>query len=462
MDNFIFLYYNESAFEGKRGQGEFMKKRKMTPYLLVLVSFATIILLGSFLLSMPWSYKNGSFANYWDALLLSTSAVCVTGLTPYANLSQTLSLFGQIVLILLVQIGGLGFITLFTFFLSALGVKIGAMDRFVLKEALSLENFASVLKFVKKVVLYTFVVEGIGILLYLFIFIPKYGVSDGIWISIFHSISSFNNAGFDIVGDNSLISYAGHIPLNIITMLLIVIGGIGFPVIDDVIHHKPKKWSCYTKIVLLSTSILIVFGTAALWLAEYRNGMTFLQALFQSVSCRTAGFATYDMNLLSDPGRLICEFLMFVGASPLSTGGGIKTTTFFTIILAIFSYMHGKKPVVFQRTISQNSITRAMALIFVACAVIIMGYLGIEIIESSHGVNHASGKIFFEVFSALNTVGYTQSLTPNLLNGSKVILSLLMFLGRVGPITVLSVFSNALNNEREGHVRYIEENLVIG
>lgn len=197
---------------------------------------------------MPWSYKNGNFANYWDALLLSTSAVCVTGLTPYANLSQTLSLFGQIVLVLLVQIGGLGFITLFTFFLSALGVKIGAMDRFVLKEALSLENFASVLKFVKKVVLYTFVVEGIGILFCLFIFIPKYGVSDGIWISIFHSISSFNNAGFDILGNNSLISYAGHIPLNIITMLLIIIGGIGFPVIDDVIHHKPKNGHAIQKL----------------------------------------------------------------------------------------------------------------------------------------------------------------------------------------------------------------------
>ena len=206
----------KAPLKEREGLGDFMKKRKITPYLLVLVSFATIILLGSFLLSMPWSYQSGRFANYWDALLLSTSAVCVTGLTPYASLSQTLSLFGQIVLILLVQIGGLGFITLFTFFLSALGVKIGAMDRFVLKEALSLENFASVLKFVKKVVLYTFVVEGIGILLFLFIFIPKYGVSDGIWISIFHSISSFNNAGFDIVGDNSLISYAGHIPLNII------------------------------------------------------------------------------------------------------------------------------------------------------------------------------------------------------------------------------------------------------
>lgn len=439
-----------------------MKKRKMTPYLLVLVSFAAIIFLGSFLLSMPWSYQSRHFANYWDALLLSTSAVCVTGLTPYADLSQTLSLFGQIVLVLLVQIGGLGFITLFTFFLSALGVKIGAMDRFVLKEALSLENFSDVLKFVKKVVLYTFSVEGIGVLICSFIFIPKYGVSEGIWISIFHSVSSFNNAGFDILGNTSLIQYANHIPLNIITMLLIIIGGIGFPVIDDVIHHKPKRWSCYTKIVLVSSTLLIILGTAALWLSESRNHMTFLQALFQSVSCRTAGFASYDMNTLSDTGRLICEFLMFVGASPLSTGGGIKTTTFFVIILAIFSYMHGKKPVVFQRTISQNSITRAMALIFVASTVIVIGYLGIEIIESSYQMNYASGRIFFEVFSAFNTVGYTQSLTPILHNGSKAVLSLLMFFGRVGPITVLSVFSTALNSEKEGHVRYIEENLVIG
>lgn len=442
-----------------------MKKKKFAPYLLVLISFGAVILLGSIFLVLPWSYKSGHAANYWDALLLSTSAVCVTGLTPYANVGATLSLFGQIILCLLIQIGGLGFITIFTSLLSILGVKIGAIDRLVLKEALSVENFSGVIKFVKKMMKYTFIVEGIGTLLCLFIFIPKYGVSEGIWYSIFHSVSSFNNAGFDILGNsNSLIDFAGHIPLNIITMCLIIIGGIGFPVMDDIIHHRPKRWCAYTKIVLVSTSILIVFGTFALWAAEAQNGMTFLQALFQSVSCRTAGFATYDMMKLSDPGRMICELLMFIGASPLSTGGGVKTTTFFVMVLAIISYMRGKKPVVFQRTIPQESITRAMSLMFVVICVLMLGYFGIEMVESYFHTPFAkeSSKLIFEVFSALNTVGYTQGVTPLLKNGSKVILSFLMFFGRVGPITVLSVFSTANKGEGEYHVRYIEENLVIG
>ncbi len=441
-----------------------MKKLKIKPYLQVLLSFAIVILLGSFLLVLPWSYQDNHFGNYWNSLFLSTSAVCVTGLSPFSDVSATLSIFGKIVLLLLIQIGGLGFITIFTFFLTIFGVKIGAIDRFVLKEALSVNKFSGVIDFVKKVIRYTFAIEGIGFVLNLFILVPEYGIGKGAWLSLFHTVSSFNNAGFDLFGSSSLIAFTNNIPLNIVTMLLIITGGIGFPVINDIIHNRPKKWSCFTKIVLMTTAFLIVFGTFALWACEYRNGMTFLEALFQSVSARTAGFATYDMTRLSAPGEIIMEFLMFIGASPLSTGGGVKTSTIFVIIIAILSYIRGKKSVVFNRSISQDSVTKAMSLIFVGLGVLFSGFFLVVIIENAceSAVASNTGGLLFESFSALGTVGFSQSITPSLQNGSKIVLCSLMFFGRVGPMTVLNVFSKSFNQEEQDRVRYIEENVVIG
>lgn len=444
-----------------------MQKRKISPYLLVLLSFACVILLGSILLILPWSYQKTWLENhnpvYWDSLMLSTSAVCVTGLTPYADISATLSVFGKIVLLLLVQIGGLGFITIFTFFLSLFGVKIGAINRFMIKEALNLKHFSGITKFIKKIILYTAVVEGIGLLLNLIVFVPEFGFGEGLWISLFHSVSSFNNAGFDILGSTSLIRYSHDILLNITTMLLIIIGGIGFPVIDDMLHHSPRRWSPYTKIVLITSSFFIVVGTLSLWLFERPNQMTFLEALFQSVSARTAGFATVDMSQMTMPGTIIMEILMFIGASPLSTGGGIKTTTVFVIVISILFFIKGKKPVIFHRALSRNSTTKAMALTFIAMSVLLLSFFTMVLIEEKNPSigNNADG-ILFEGFSALGTVGLSKGLTPYFYPGSKVVLCLLMFFGRVGPITILSVFSKTLNQEEESHVRYIEDNIVIG
>lgn len=444
-----------------------MQKRKISPYLLVLLSFACVILLGSILLILPCSYQKAWLENhhpvYWDSLLLSTSAVCVTGLTPYADLSTTLSVFGKIILLLLVQIGGLGFITIFTFFLSLFGVKIGAIDRFMIKEALNFNQFSGITKFIKKIMLYTTTIEGIGVLLNLIVFVPEFGFGKGLWISLFHAVSSFNNAGFDILGSSSLILYSHDILLNITTILLIIIGGIGFPVIDDILHHSPRRWSSYTKIVLITTTVFIVIGTLGLWLFERPNQMTFLEALFQSVSARTAGFATVDMSHLTTPGTIIMELLMFIGASPLSTGGGIKTTTVFVIVISIFFFIKGKKPVIFHRALSRNSTTKAMALTFIALSVLLVGFFTMVLIEEKNPVTSAKPEgILFEAFSALGTVGLSKSLTPYFYPGSKVILCLLMFFGRVGPITILSVFSKTLNQEEKSHVRYIEDNIVIG
>lgn len=441
-----------------------MRKLKISPYSLVLLSFASVIFIGSFLLVLPFSHRSNNWGNYWDALILSTSGVCVTGLTPYPSLVSELTLFGQITLMLLVQIGGLGFITIFTFVLSILGIKIGAVDRFMLKEALNVTKFDGVIGFVKTAIKYTFIIEGIGIILSAIHFIPDYGWIKGLYLSIFHTVSAFNNAGFDLLGDSSLTSLSSDVYFNIITMLLIIIGGLGFPVIDDIVKNKPKRWSCFTKIVLVTTACLIVFGTIALFIFEFSNGMTLLEALFQSVSARTAGFASYDMNRLSLPGEFIMEILMFFGASPLSTGGGVKTTTLFVILLAIFSFIRGKKTIAFKRYISQDSIMKAMSLIFIAMIVLITGFLTIILIEKTNDatVEDDARKILFECFSALGTAGYSQSLTPILSSGSKVVLCFLMFFGRVGPMTVVSVFSNSLNKDDTQRVKYIEENVVVG
>ncbi len=438
-----------------------MKKFKISPYLLVLLSFAMVIFIGSFLLATPWSHKNGEWGNYFDSLLLSTSGVCVTGLTPYPSLLDELTIFGQVTLMCLVQIGGLGFITIFTFFLAILGVKVSAIDRFMLKEALNVARFDGIFSFVKTAIKYTLIVEAVGIILNAIYFVPILGWGEGLYISLFHTISAFNNAGFDILGNNSLINYSGEIYFNIVTMLLIIIGGIGFPVIDEMLHIKPKKWSAYTKIVLVTTSFLVVSGTLLLWLFD---NMTFLESLFQSVSARTAGFASYDMNKLTLPGEFIMELLMFFGASPLSTGGGVKTTTLFVLLLAIFSHIRGKKPVAFKRYISQNSIMKSMSLVFSALIVLMIGFFTIVLIEKTNDatVEDDSRKILFECFSALGTVGYSQSLTPLLSEGSEIVLCLLMFFGRVGPMTVVSVFSNSLTKDDTQRVKYIEENVVIG
>lgn len=441
-----------------------MRKLKISPYSLVLLSFASVIFIGSFLLVLPFSHQNNNWGNYWDALLLSTSGVCVTGLTPYPSLVAELTAFGQITLLLLVQIGGLGFITIFTFVISILGIKIGAVDRFMLKEALNVAKFDGVIGFVKTAIKYTFIIEGIGIVLSAIHFVPDYGLGKGLYLSVFHTVSAFNNAGFDLLGDSSLTSLSNDIYFNIITMVLIIVGGLGFPVIDDLVKNKPKKWSCFTKIVLITTACLIIFGTIALFVFEVSNGMTFLEALFQSVSARTAGFASYDMNRLSLPGEFIMEILMFFGASPLSTGGGVKTTTLFVILLAIFSFIRGKKTIAFKRYISQDSIMKAMSLIFIAMIVLITGFLTIILIEKTNDatVEDDARKILFECFSALGTAGYSQSLTPILSPGSEVVLCFLMFFGRVGPMTVVSVFSNSLKKDDTQRVKYIEENVVVG
>jgi len=459
------------------------KRKSISPYLLVLLSFLVIILLGSFLLTIPFARKDGNWGTYIDALFTATSSTCVTGLCSYQNgIGNELTLFGQIVVLIMIQIGGLGFITVLTFFITLFS-KLQFKDRYFLSQAVNSTNVADVGKFVRKIILISFTGELIGFLLGLPVFfnvksnLPGFSTGDVIWYSLFTSISMFNNAGFDIFGGTSMIRNVGNVFIDSMdtwayylmcsyTMLLIIIGGLSFLVVIEVFSFKkkPTQWRAFTKIVLTTTTFLLLFGFVVFCLTECTKAtdkMDPFQALFQSVTCRTAGAAIYDQDSLTTTGKLFSCFLMFIGGSPLSTAGGIKTTTIFLIGLAVFCFLRGKKVAAFKRQYSQNMILKAMSLVFIALLVLIISFIAMINFEASNSQAYPEN-IVFELFSAFGTVGLSASLTPTLTLGSKIILCLLMFLGRLGPITMFQIFQRNMNKETDMHYAYIEEDFLIG
>ena len=444
-------------------------KLKISPYLLVFLSFVALVFIGTLLFSLPFSHRDMQWGGFIDSLFLSASAVCVTGLSPYASVIAELTLFGQIVLLLLIAMGGLGFITVFTFVVTLSGRRIGIIERFIIKEALSLSSMKGVINFVRKVIFITLTIEAIGIIPYAIVLIPEYGIAQGLFQSLFLSVSAFNNAGFDLLGATSLQAYANNIIINITTMVLIISGGIGFLVWIELLSRRPlRTWTAYTKIVLLMTAILIPFGTVALLVTEFgqTSGMTFMQALFHSVSSRTAGFSTIDVNNISLAGRLFLMILMFIGASPISTGGGIKTTTIYIIVLAIISFIRGKKVHAFKRSFSDATVIKAMSLTFIAGIVVFLAVVAIERLENANSTYPAglfdASAFVFEAFSAFGTVGLSQGVTPYLTGGSKIILALLMLLGRTGPMTMFAIVSESMTKTDKMHFKYIEATIPIG
>ncbi len=461
------------------------KKKNRSPYGLVLISFAAIILIGTVLLWLPWSnlpleansggQNLASSSTPWDfdwgtrlinAFFSATSAVCVTGLSPYVSIAAQLTLFGKIVMMVLISLGGLGFISVFTFIVTAVGGHLGFVDRYIIKEALSLDSIHGIIRFVRKMLLITLCFEVLGAFIYAFVFVPQFGWSDGILFSVFHSLSAFNNAGFDLLGSTSFTAYANNPIININTMALIIFGGLGFPVIIEMFRFKRiRNWSVYTKIVLFTTAVLIVGGAAVLFSIELGvSNLSVWQSLFTSVTARTAGFSTADMNSISLAGRMVICVLMFIGASPLSTGGGIKTTTGFIVFLTIYSFISGKSPHAFKRTFSNSTIVKATSLTAIALVTVLLGFIIIERLEINRSELAAfdSTAYMFEAFSAFCTVGLSQGVTPLITVGSKIVLILLMFVGRVGPMTAIAMFSEAMTRENKRPFAYIEENLPIG
>ena len=453
------------------------RAKQVSPYLLVILSFVGVILLGSFLLSLPFAHRDGQWGNYMDALFHATSATCVTGLSTYSlGIGGELTFFGQIVMLVMIQIGGLGFITILTFFVSLIQKKIQFKDRYMLAQAVNSTSIADVGKFVRRVIIIVFTAETLGFALGLpaFLNVPSYTVSKAIWASIFTSISAFNNAGFDIFGGTSLIQGMGTIVdtmpqwayyyMQGYIMILIVMGGLSFLTIIELTFQrkKAKQLSSFTRITLLMTGSLIIFGFGILMLTDGISGnITPYQALFQSVTTRTAGFASFDQSTLSPAGKTISCVLMFIGGSPISTAGGIKTTTIFVLILCFIRFLQGRKISAFKREFTNSSIIKTMTLVFLSVVVLLVGFICIASFERGNAAA-TTDAVLYETFSAFGTVGLSENLTTTLSLGSKIVICILMFFGRLGPITLFQIFQKNIDNEKNTHYREIPTDVIIG
>lgn len=437
--------------------------KRLSPLLVIVLSFVGIIALGVILFKMPFSVQDGQSLSWVDAIFLSTSAVCVTGLSTIANLGVTLTVFGKIVLALLIQIGGIGIVTIAIYVLVILGIKIGVTERYVIREALNQHSLAGMVRLVKSIIFTTIIIEFFGMIINFIVFIQDYSFWQALGISAFHSISSFNNAGFDILGDSSLQQYSGNVLLNINTMIQIVIGGIGFIVIQDIL--KKRSWkaiSLYSKIVLKTTLFLIVLGTLAIKVLEYDH-TSWLQAVFQSITTRTAGFSTIDISLFSYTTVAVIMVFMFIGASPNSTGGGIKTTTFYIIFRSTISFLQGKPTIVQNRKLDDDNRAKAFTLALLAMSSIFVIFIVVSTIERSNpNYDMTFIKVLFETISAFGTVGLSMGVTPFLMPASKVILSMLMFVGRLGPITLFGIVNKNWGHPYVSSVDYASEKILVG
>lgn len=429
------------------------KHLKMSHVQIIALGFFLIIMTGTILLMLPVSTKNGQGATFLEALFTATSASCVTGLI-VQDTSLYWSGFGQAVILTMIQIGGLGFMTIATMFFMFLRKRVHLRGRELLSESISVNQVGGIMRLAKKILLGTFLIEGTGALLLMIRFVPLYG-PQGVWMSIFHSVSAFCNGGFDLMGHHtgaysSLTGFASDWLVNIVIMLLIIVGGIGFIVWDDVLTHKfkIKRYHLHSKIVLFMTAVLI-FGGAAAFLIVERNatgagislGEQILAALFDSVTARTAGFNTVDTAALSDAGKLLTIVLMFIGGSPGSTAGGVKTTTIMVLMLYSFSYMRKDRSTsVFGRSLEDDALRKASAVFFTN----LMLALGVTIIISSIQ-SLPMLDLMFETFSAIGTVGMSTGLTRELNDVSRVLIIFLMYCGRVGSLS----FANALAGKRK-------------
>lgn len=414
-----------------------------------------VILVGSVLLALPISTKSGEPVGYLDALFTATTSTCVTGLVTLPTVT-TWSWFGQIVILLLIQIGGLGVITIFAGIMIALNKRFGLKESQLIQDAFNLNSLSGLAKFVKRVILGTLIVEGIGAILYMFVFIPDYGAR-GIWISIFNSVSAFCNAGIDIIAENSLVGYATNPLINAVTETLIILGGLGYIVWWDVVRvlkdWKRLKWKCFQKLTLhskivLSITAILVFGGAALLLAfEYNNPLTIgnysffdkMQvALFQSVTTRTAGFATVAQENLTNPSAILCLLLMFIGGSPAGTAGGIKTVTIVVLIATAYTTIKNKNEVsLFNRDLTRQTVRKAVAVSGMSFCIMFVSTILLSLVTDAAALD-----ILYETISATATVGLTRNLTGILNAWGKIIIIFTMYLGRVGPISLAFMFKS--------------------
>ncbi len=441
-------------------------KNHLSPAQVLVIGFAALIFLGAFLLTLPISSSNGDTLSFVDAIFTSTSAVCVTGLV-VVDTGTYFSLFGQIVILLLIQIGGLGFMTMATLFALLIGKRISLKNRLIIQESLGSSEISGVVRITKYIVYLTFTIEALGAFILSFRLIPLYGYSKGVYFSIFHSISAFCNAGFDLFGGfRSLTPFVEDPFISLTIMGLIVLGGLGFNVIFDVLKCRSfKKISLNSKLVLLITGLLLSIGFVMIFALEYNNPETLgplsmkgkvLASAFHSVSPRTAGYNSLPMDKLTMPTILITLFLMFIGGSPGSTAGGIKTTTFGLVILAILAVIRGEQDsVIFKRKIARDATMRALAVLGIATSIVLVMLCILCITE--HQSDFLS--ILFEVVSAFGTVGLSIGLTTKLTVIGKLALAFTMFMGRIGVLTF--ILAIASNQQRHKTVLHYPEGKII-
>ncbi len=415
-------------------------KKHLSSAQIILFGFLGVILLGALLLMLPISSKSGNITPFLDAFFTSTSATCVTGLV-VKDTATYWSEFGQFIILLLIQIGGLGVVTIAVSLAVLSGKKIGLMQRSTMQESISAPKIGGMVKLTGFILKGTFLIELLGALCLMPVFIGSFG-KKGIWMSFFHSVSAFCNAGFDLMGGvekfSSLTTYAGSGVVNIVIMTLIVVGGIGFLVWEDIKTNKwkIKRYKMQSKVVLITTAILIILPFIYFYFVEYSSesgGRRFLVSLFQAVTPRTAGFNTADYSAMSETGRTITILLMLIGGSPGSTAGGMKTTTVAILMFSAVSVFRRKNDIeCFGRRVSEDSIKNAAAILLMYLVLFVGGGLLINALE-----NVPVGICFFETASAIGTVGLSMGLTPTLGAASKVVLAVLMFFGRVGGLTVI-------------------------
>ncbi|MEK0316927.1 TrkH family potassium uptake protein [Cohnella sp. 56] len=406
------------------------------------IGFAFIIALGSFLLQLPAAASDGQPTRYIDALFTATSATCVTGLV-VVDTGDHYSTFGQAVILVMIQIGGLGFMSMATLFAFFLKRRISLKERLILQEALNQGSIEGIVRLVRRVVLYALSIEAAGALVFSLRFLRDMSPGRAIYYGVFHAVSFFNNAGFDLMGSfRSLTVYVDDPWVNLVTMALIVTGGLGFVVLADLTDmRRGRRLSLHSKVVLTMSGSLILFGALVIFAFEYSNpgtmkpldtGTKILSAFMQSVGPRTAGVNTLDLPALRQATQFFIILLMFIGASPGSTGGGIKTTTFAALLGAVWAIIRGREDVVmFKYRLAQERVYKALTLTLLAVALVLTATMILSTTEDHHFL-----MILFEVVSAFGTVGLTLGLTADLSLFGKIVIMLMMFMGRLGPLTL--------------------------
>lgn len=443
-------------------------KKKITekitsnPPLVLSLGFAIMISIGGLLLCLPFFSKTGDFTRPIDAFFVAASASCVTGLTT-VNTLEHWNTYGHIILLILIQIGGLGVMSLTSMIPLILGKKIGLRSRIILKEQLNVDSLDGMIILFKYVLFFTFSVELIGAAFLSIRFIPIFGPGQGIWYSVFHSISAFCNAGFDILGD-SILPYNSDYLVNLTLSALVIIGSLGFVVTFELFRKRTlKNLSTHSKLVLILTAIFLSLGTIGFFILEKTGGIlvgeklgpSLLQSFFQSTVARTAGFYSVDLAKIQDSTSLLLMGLMFIGGSPGSTAGGIKTTTFGVLVLSAISVIRGdEEPIVFKRHIGFETIRKALAIFLVSISIVFLVTFVLTITEGFTLID-----LLYEIVSALATVGASKGITPNLSMIGKVLIIFCMYMGRLGPVTMAYAFGV---KDKKVLIRYPESFISIG